>query len=102
MNVISLKQAKSEGMKKYFTGKPCKHNHISERRVGNRSCIECETIRKAGKKVVPVKVTPVDAVKVIPAQKQKTVRMVKFHMNPRFNTGRSAEIRSDEMVSIKW
>lgn len=30
----------------YFTGKPCKHGHISLRRVKDRKCNECENIAK--------------------------------------------------------
>jgi hypothetical protein len=41
MNVISAKEAKNLGLQKYFTGKPCKNNHITERRVAGRQCIEC-------------------------------------------------------------
>lgn len=28
-------------MKTYFTGKPCKYGHVSERYVVNRTCVEC-------------------------------------------------------------
>lgn len=41
MNIISAKQAKVLGLLKYFTGKPCKRNHIAERNVSNRQCYEC-------------------------------------------------------------
>lgn len=40
-SVITRKQAKAEGMIKYFTGNPCKFNHISYRYVGNGHCAEC-------------------------------------------------------------
>ena len=39
--MITRKEAKEQGLKKYFTGKPCKHGHISERRVDSRGCIAC-------------------------------------------------------------
>jgi hypothetical protein len=42
MEVISRKEAKAAGLTRYFTGKPCKNNHISERYVSKRSCISCE------------------------------------------------------------
>ena len=41
MNIIELKEAKDLGLKKYFTGKICKHGHVSDRRVDNRRCCEC-------------------------------------------------------------
>lgn len=40
MQIITRKEALELGLKKYFTGKPCKHGHISERRVGG-DCIGC-------------------------------------------------------------
>jgi hypothetical protein len=41
MKIISWKEAKALGLKRYFTGKPCKHGHICERTVINRHCKEC-------------------------------------------------------------
>jgi hypothetical protein len=35
--IISIK----EGSKTYYTGVPCKRNHISTRRTDNHSCMEC-------------------------------------------------------------
>lgn len=39
--IISCIEAKSQGLKFYFTGKPCKRNHICFRTVSRGSCIEC-------------------------------------------------------------
>jgi hypothetical protein len=39
--IISLKQAKANGLKRYFTGEPCKAGHISERDVAGRGCVVC-------------------------------------------------------------
>ncbi len=36
------KEAKEQGLKRYFTGKPCKHGHISERHTHNALCIMCQ------------------------------------------------------------
>jgi hypothetical protein len=41
MNVITRQTAKSLGLKRYFTGKPCKHGHLSERFVSTTHCCEC-------------------------------------------------------------
>ena len=41
MDIITKRQAVSLGLKKYFTGKPCKHGHISERYTLKSTCIEC-------------------------------------------------------------
>lgn len=45
MNIIKRKQAKSLGLKRYFTGEPCKHGHVSERLVVNGGCCECGRIK---------------------------------------------------------
>jgi hypothetical protein len=42
---ISRKLAKEQGLKHYFTGKPCKHGHISKRKVVESKCAECELNR---------------------------------------------------------
>jgi len=34
-------QAIAEGEKTYFTGKPCPHGHIAERRTRDCFCVEC-------------------------------------------------------------
>lgn len=41
MDISSRKQAVDAGKRYFFTGKPCKHGHISERYVGNGACVEC-------------------------------------------------------------
>lgn len=41
MEIISRKEAKSLGLKYYFTGHKCKHDHVSKRQVGNGYCYEC-------------------------------------------------------------
>lgn len=37
----SRKEAITLGLKRYFTGKPCKHGHLSERNI-HGMCMECE------------------------------------------------------------
>lgn len=41
MEIISCLNAKAKGLTRYFTGKPCPHNHICERYVAGRGCLEC-------------------------------------------------------------
>lgn len=41
MEVISHKEALERGLKRYFTGKPCKHGHVCERSVSSYGCLEC-------------------------------------------------------------
>ena len=40
MNIISRKEAKAQGLARYFTGKPCKNGHIAERLTAGH-CVEC-------------------------------------------------------------
>ena len=42
MNLISRKDALAQGLKHYFTGKPCKHGHVSHRFVSTRHCAACQ------------------------------------------------------------
>ena len=44
IEIISRKEAKERGLKRYFTGKPCKHGHIAERGVLS-GCLECHRIK---------------------------------------------------------
>ena len=39
--IISRKDAKKICLKRYFTGKPCEHGHLSERKTVNGSCVLC-------------------------------------------------------------
>lgn len=41
----SQSEALRQGVTYYFTGKPCKHGHYSERFAKNRNCRECLRIR---------------------------------------------------------
>ncbi len=39
--IIKRKEAKSQGLTRYFTGKPCPQGHICERFVSYGQCLEC-------------------------------------------------------------
>jgi hypothetical protein len=39
--IITRKEAKALGLKRYFTGKPCRRGHVSEKSTTARGCIEC-------------------------------------------------------------
>jgi hypothetical protein len=43
--IITRAEAKALGLKRYFTGKPCKRGHVCERLVSNRACLECDCER---------------------------------------------------------
>lgn len=95
------KEAKLAGDKKYFTGNPCKHGHVSPRLVSNAACCECDKIRKsATRKNKTERVSEViDVVEV------KQVRVVTFNPRPdnksRYGFNKfNHEIVSDELVSL--
>lgn len=48
MEIISRKEALERGLKRYFTGEPCKYGHVSERFVRSWKCCQCgkESIAK--------------------------------------------------------
>jgi len=39
--VICRADAKAAGLKRYFTGEPCKRGHVAERGVNHKHCVEC-------------------------------------------------------------
>jgi 5-methylcytosine-specific restriction endonuclease McrA len=47
--IISRAEARARGLKRYFTGKPCKHGHISHRLLSSPRCAECLYLK--GKRV---------------------------------------------------
>lgn len=47
MKVISRNIARQNGLKFYFTGKPCQHGHISLKKVSNYTCLECEKVHRS-------------------------------------------------------
>lgn len=43
--IISGSEARRLGLKRYFTGKPCKKGHVAERYADKGMCVECEKER---------------------------------------------------------
>jgi hypothetical protein len=44
MKKISRQDAMAQGLKRYFTGKPCKRGHVAERSVSGKNCIMCASL----------------------------------------------------------
>lgn len=44
--LVSKKQALADGLARYFTGVPCKRNHLTERRTSSGDCVECSRLRQ--------------------------------------------------------
>ena len=47
MDIITRAEAQAQGLKRYFTGKPCKHGHIAQRYTGNKKCVGCDNAGQA-------------------------------------------------------
>lgn len=47
--IIDREDARSQELKRYFTGISCNHNHISERRVSDGTCIICNEIYESNR-----------------------------------------------------
>ena len=45
MQIITRQEAIAQGLKRYFTGKPCKHGHIVERQCSSGACFACAAAR---------------------------------------------------------
>jgi hypothetical protein len=47
MKIITRQEAIEEGLVNYYSGRPCKRGHMSERRTLTAACIECLATRTA-------------------------------------------------------
>lgn len=41
MDIVTRKEARKRGLKRYFTGEPCKYGHLVERRTSTSTCLTC-------------------------------------------------------------
>ena len=46
MEIITQSAARSQGLKRYYTGKPCRRGHIDERMVVDSYCLSCKRQRE--------------------------------------------------------
>jgi hypothetical protein len=49
MDIIARQQAREQKLKRYFTGKPCRNGHLSERYVSTGQCKQCVDNHTAAK-----------------------------------------------------
>lgn len=50
MEIITRKDAKTAGLTKYFTGKPCSHGHVSQRNTASGMCCQCASEQAKAKR----------------------------------------------------
>lgn len=95
--VIERKDAKASGAKRYFTGIPCKHGHISERWTGSGECYDCNLIKQKAKRDA----NPERNLARVMAWRDKNRSAIseynktKYHADPEFHRNRTAEYRAD-------
>ena len=53
--IVTLNQARQDGLKRYFTGKPCSNGHISERNVADQKCMMCASARARARRAADPK-----------------------------------------------
>ncbi len=41
--IISRREAQANGLKRFFTGIPCKYGHVAERSVAGQYCVKCNS-----------------------------------------------------------
>lgn len=46
--IVTLQYARENGLKRYFTGKPCKRGHIAERKTCSKNCTQCDLEQSRG------------------------------------------------------
>ena len=51
--IITRKEALSKGLKRYFTGKACKHGHVAERVTSTKTCVECKRAQERFENMTP-------------------------------------------------
>jgi hypothetical protein len=47
ITIITRKQARAQGLSRYFTGKACKQGHLAERSTRHADCIECVRLKNS-------------------------------------------------------
>ena len=88
--LISRAEAMELGLTRYFTGQPCKQNHVTERLVSNRACAICLNMRR-------------DVLRQTPNERRKAAsRTAQWRVN---NPGRQDELirkwRSDNATRVR-
>ena len=84
----SRKDALGCGAKFYYTGKPCKHGHLSNRRASTGNCLECDPAHNRNNRANDRKWKLCNREKVLASeQKRRECRKVEHGGNKRYFTG---------------
>lgn len=49
--VRSRTEARELGLKRFYTGEPCLHRHVAERRVNDGRCVVCQKVKGDGRRL---------------------------------------------------
>jgi hypothetical protein len=80
MIIVTKQQAKLTGLKKYFTGLPCKNGHISERTVASSNCVDCAAIHVRSKEY---KQKAKEKIKTVAQKEKRKIQSKEYHLKNR-------------------
>jgi hypothetical protein len=104
LQIISRKEALSLGLKRYFTGKPCRHGHVSERWVDG-GCVGCRNtpdriaIKRAYDKVYSVENRERLAAQNVAWREENKDKLKEYHRRPDVREKQNAAVRADRAVN---
>ena len=105
MEIITRKEAIEKGLKRYFTGKPCKYGHVSEKTCPNGTCVDCREAhdkkRKGMQKGYFKEYRKKNKVKLAEYQKKYHVKNY-INLKSKRNKYKSENKESIDVVSRKW
>lgn len=52
LNVLSRTEAAASGLSRFYTGRPCRTGHLSDRFVSNRQCVACNAVKARQREAV--------------------------------------------------
>lgn len=71
--IVSAKDAKAAGLKRFMTGRACRNGHVAERYVTSGACVECD--RKLWQRVRPKLDTEMRRIYIRVPKNQPAARM---------------------------
>ena len=71
MKIVSRREAMSLGLKRYYTGIPCSHGHVSERYTNMTRCVECHSDRQIDQNAKQKQLSPIVRNMLLEAQDHK-------------------------------
>ena len=81
MDKITREKAAAEGLKHYYTGKPCRNKHLAKRYVTNEACSECiKESRERGNDRIKAARGAVAVIVLVPAEDKTAIEQVALKM----------------------